>query len=114
MPILQPNPYDTLVEALERLRKEGYTRDFNQLEECLECQELNCTYQPETFTITRTYRFEGMSSAGDNSVLYAIETDDGEKGVLVDAYGADAAALSPEMLSKFRVDYTKNDPKDLN
>lgn len=105
MPILQKNPYATLTAALQSLQKEGYTRDFNQLENALECKEINCTYDPKQFTITKTYRFEGMSSAGDNSVLYAIETDDGEKGTLVDAYGVYADAISPEMIQKFKVEY---------
>jgi hypothetical protein len=33
------------------------------------------------------YRFEGISNPDDNEILYAIETDDGVKGTLVDAYG---------------------------
>lgn len=106
MPKLQKSPSATLTEAIKKLQNEGYTRNFNQLEETLECKELSCEYKPSDFTITKTYRFEGMSSAGDNSVLYAIETNDGEKGTLVDAYGVYADAISPEMLKKFKVDYT--------
>ena len=34
------------------------------------------------------YRFEGMSDLDDNMVLNVIETSAGEKGLLVDAYGA--------------------------
>ena len=33
------------------------------------------------------FRFEGTSSPEDNAILYVIETSDGEKGTLVDAYG---------------------------
>lgn len=106
MPILQKSPYATLSEAIKKLQQEGYTRNFNQLEDTLECKELSCEYKPSDFTITKTYRFEGMSSAGDNSVLYAVETNDGEKGILVDAYGVYADAISPEMLKKFKVDYS--------
>lgn len=107
MPILQDNHYDTLSAAIEKLRSEGYVHDFNQHENHLECKKLEKNFQPEDFTITRTYRFEGMSSAGDNSVLYAIESKDGTKGMLVDAYGVYADSLSPEMIEKFRVEYKK-------
>lgn len=113
MPNLQQNPYESLVDALAKLKEEGYVRDFNQLENELECKELDCKYNPQEFTIVKTYRFEGMSSTGDNSVLYAIETDNGEKGVLVDAYGVYANAISPEMLQKFKVDYTSPNPDKL-
>ena len=33
------------------------------------------------------YRFEGESDPDDNAILYIIETNDGTKGTLVDAYG---------------------------
>ena len=48
------------------------------------------------------YRFEGDSSPDDNSVLYAIESKGGIKGVLVDAYGTYAEAMSPEMAMKLK------------
>ncbi len=105
MPILQDHNYDTLSQAIETLKEEGYTEDFNRLEESLHCKTNDKNYNPSDFTIVKTYRFEGMSSTGDNSVLYAIETKDGLKGNLVDAYGMYADAISPEMVEKFRVDY---------
>ena len=105
MAIHKDNPYATLTEAIEKLKEEGYTHDFNQLGTHLECKQLSRNFKPEEFTITHTYRFEGMSSAGDNSVLYGIEAGDGTKGQLVDAYGVYADSLSPEMIEKFRVDY---------
>ena len=49
------------------------------------------------------YRFEGMSSEGDNEVVYAIETGTGVKGVLVDAYGTYAGQADPEFLAKLRI-----------
>lgn len=105
MPIHQSSPYATMTEAIEKLRKEGYVHDFNQHASHLECKKLEQHFAPENFTITHVYRWEGMSSAGDNSVLYTVETSDGIKGIIVDAYGADADALSPEMIEKFRVAY---------
>jgi hypothetical protein len=33
-------------------------------------------------------RFEGASDPADNTILYVIETNDGIKGTLVDAYGS--------------------------
>lgn len=109
MPILQDNPYNTLSEAIEKLKAEGYTYDFNQQGDHITCKALTKNFAPKEFTITHTYRFEGMSSAGDNSVLYAIEANDGTKGQLVDAYGVYADSLSPEMIEKFRVDYKDPD-----
>lgn len=97
--------FDTLSEALESLRQEGYTRNFNLKEEVIECIDNKEQFRPERFTITNAYRFEGFSDPSDNSVLYAIEAADGSKGTLVDAYGAYTDALSPEMIQKLKVDY---------
>jgi hypothetical protein len=33
------------------------------------------------------YRFEGESNPSDSSIVYALESSDGEKGTLVDGYG---------------------------
>ena len=33
------------------------------------------------------FRFEGESDPDDNAILYVIETNDGTKGTLIDAYG---------------------------
>ena len=109
MPILQDNPYDSLSFAIEDLKKKGYNKDFNQKEEYLECKQNGKNYAPSDFKITHTYRFEGMSSTGDNSVLYGIEAADGTKGLLVDAYGVYADSLSEEMIEKFRVEYEDPD-----
>lgn len=94
--------YNNLVDALQDLKARGYTNDFNLKSQCLECSALNLQLQPEDFKINEMYRFEGDSTPDDNSVLYALESIDGIKGVLVDAYGIYAEAISPEMAMKLR------------
>ena len=94
--------YDTLSQALQTLQARGYTYDFNLVENCIDCSELQKSFQADQFEVVETYRFEGMSSTDDSSVLYAIEATDGTKGTLIDAYGVYADSLSEEMLAKFR------------
>jgi hypothetical protein len=43
--------------------------------------------RPEDVTIVEYHRFEGASNPDDMSVVYVIETADGRRGTLVDAYG---------------------------
>ncbi|WP_246144168.1 phosphoribosylpyrophosphate synthetase [Neolewinella aurantiaca] len=109
MPIIQKNHYSTLTDGIADLREKGYDHDFDQAEFHLECKKLKKNFKPENFTITHTYRFEGMTNPSDNSVLYGIEADDGTKGILIDAYGVYADAISPEMIEKFRVEYKSVD-----
>ena len=94
--------YDTLSETMAHLQKKGYTTDFNLKTEHLECNALKLKLHPEDFDVDETHRFEGMSSTDDNSVLYAISSKNGIKGLLVDAYGVYAENISEAMRKKLR------------
>ncbi len=94
--------YDTLSEAISALQQQGYTKDFNLKSNCLHCAADDIELRPADFDIVDVYRFEGPTDPGDEAVLYAIEGKDGSKGMLVDAYGTYAEAISPEMAEKLR------------
>jgi len=94
--------YDTLSEAINDLQVNEYPYDFNLTPECLECASLKIEIRPEEFKVDKIYRFEGMSSTDDNSILYAISSKDGIKGLLVDAYGVYAENISEAMRKKLR------------
>lgn len=94
--------YDTLTEALDNLRKQGFTQDYNLKHDCLHCQPDDIELRPADFDIVHVFRFEGMTDPGDSTVLYAIEAKNGNKGTLVDAYGVYAEAISPEMARKLQ------------
>ena len=88
--------YSSLLEAIEGLRKRGYTEDFKAGERGLLGLQHEKIYEPGQVQVNDFFRFEGASDPADNSILYAIETDDGIKGTLVDAYGpyADPKVIS--------------------
>jgi hypothetical protein len=94
--------FETLTDALTDLRERGYVYNFNLAGDQLECKELDLTLHPEQFAISEYYRFEGMTDPADNSVVYAIESDTGTKGVMVNAYGVYADSLSGDMINKLR------------
>ncbi|MDV7139225.1 phosphoribosylpyrophosphate synthetase [Maribacter sp. TH_r10] len=94
--------YDTLSEAITGLQADGYVYDFNLKSHCLECATLKLELNPEDFEVDGMFRFEGMSSTDDNSVLYAISSKNGIKGLLVDAYGVYAENISEAMRKKLR------------
>lgn len=94
--------YDTLSEAVNDLQKRGYTYDFNLKPHCLECVSLKLELSPEEFEVDEVYRFEGMSSTDDNSIVYAISSLEGIRGVLVDAYGVYAENITEAMRRKLR------------
>jgi hypothetical protein len=77
----------TLALCLNKVIKEGYTEDFKVSDNALESLSDNKKYSPEEVHVVNFFRFEGNSDPADNSILYVIETSDGKKGTLVDAYG---------------------------
>jgi hypothetical protein len=90
--------YETVTAAVKGLKERGYSKDFNLRENCLICNESK--YHPEDFEIVEVYRFEGETDPADEAVIYAIEGRNGEKGVLVNGYGASAENMSAEMVKK--------------
>lgn len=95
--------YTTLSEATNDLKARGYTHDFNAEPDCIKCEAAQLRLKPEHFTVDEFHRFEGMSSTDDNSIVFAISSDSGVKGVLVDAYGVYANNLSDEMIKKLSI-----------
>ena len=94
--------YDTLSEAVNDILRRGYTFDFNLKPKCLEYVSLELEIQLEDFEIDETHRFNGMGSTDDNSVFYAISSKNGDKGLLVDAYGVYAENNSETKRRKLR------------
>ncbi|MCW3086173.1 MAG: hypothetical protein JWP12_3539 [Bacteroidetes bacterium] len=78
----------TLAAVINSLTAVGYTAQFKAIKEGLKSMTTEKVYRPEEVKITNFYRFEGESDPSDNSIMYAIETQSGEKGTLIDAYGA--------------------------
>ncbi|MEJ7778625.1 MAG: phosphoribosylpyrophosphate synthetase [Daejeonella sp.] len=83
-----PENYRNLLEAVNGLRSRGYTYDFSYENACLFCNKISERFEAKDLKITEYYRYEGMSDPEDNSVIYAIESRDGHKGIMIDAYGA--------------------------
>ena len=97
------NAYSSLSVAIRELQEEGYTEDFNLCKAGVENKNRKTMHMPSELDVVRYYRFEGMSDPDDNTVLYVIETKSGEKGLLLDAYGAYAGNIPVELIEKLRI-----------
>ncbi len=93
--------YETITDAVSGLRKRGYTMDFNLDENCIVCHEDK--FNPEDFEIVEVHRFEGNTDPADEAVVYAIESVNGLKGVLVNGYGISAQAMGSDMAMKLQI-----------
>jgi len=75
------------LEYIQNLRKKGYTEDFTSTPSydiLFNCEKI---YKPRDLKIAAYYKYPADVN-GDNYVLFAIETNDGKKGILIDNCGA--------------------------
>lgn len=87
------SPYlKTLVEVHTKLLADGYKEEFTVADNILKALSSGKQYSPAEVCIVNFFRFEGNTDPADSSIMYALETKDGTKGTLVDAYGPDADA----------------------
>lgn len=78
----------TLSSAIERLASRGFTAHFGVVGGRLRAFDSGKTYGAHEVIIREYQRFEGVSDPDDMAILYAIESTDGTRGSLVDAFGA--------------------------
>ncbi|MBC7921391.1 MAG: phosphoribosylpyrophosphate synthetase [Ferruginibacter sp.] len=90
-------------QVMEDLRKGGYPCDFHMRGDEFVCADTDKAYQPNELVIVNTYRFEGESDPGDMTILYAIEAEDGSKGLCLDAYGSDSTPELDEFIKNVKI-----------
>lgn len=79
----------TLSQVMEKLRKRGINKEFRMNEACeMKYEESEKNYKPDDLKILKTYRFEGDSNPDDSAVLYVLEDNSGNKGIIIDSFGA--------------------------
>ena len=87
------NQFNTLSEAIDTLKKRGYTTNFRINENGLLEAAKGQTFNASDVKLAEFHRFEGMTDPADSTILYALETGSGLKGTLADSYGAEASEL---------------------
>lgn len=78
---------NTLTERVNKAVQKGYIDNLKVTKQGLYSSNKDKTYRPSEVQIIDFNRFEGQSDPADNSIMYVIETEDGVKGTLIDAYG---------------------------
>jgi hypothetical protein len=90
--------YDTVTNAIEALRKQGFTSDFNMDDNHLVCG--GHKFNPDNFDVVDVYRYEGNTDPADEAAVYAIQSSTGLKGILVTGYGPSADTSAVEIWEK--------------
>jgi len=97
------NQYGNVTEALTELARRGFTANFEYLDDAFTAVDLGRSFEAQELTIVEHHRFEGASDPDDMAVVYAIESRDGIRGVLVDAFGVYANPKLGEFLRKVKI-----------
>ncbi|HKG69598.1 MAG TPA: hypothetical protein VKA92_12065 [Segetibacter sp.] len=77
----------SLASLTNKMVLNGYDDDFKITDNGLKSLKTEKIYQPDQIHIINFFRFEGQSDPNDNTIMYVIETLDGLKGTIIDAYG---------------------------
>ncbi|WP_320814839.1 hypothetical protein [Flavobacterium sp.] len=93
--------YGSTSEALNELKEDGFTYDFNLNPE-------DIILHPENYIISKLYQYEGNSSAGDRSTVYGIENKFGLKGVFVTGSSANSKDENADAISKLSIKNSNN------
>lgn len=84
---MRPGRGVTLAGVLDDLARRGFTERFGVAGEGLRGVEGGQIFRADELMIREFHRFEGVSDPDDMSIVYAIESRDGTRGTLVDAFG---------------------------
>lgn len=91
---MQTNRYSNLLEAVQALKERGFQTEFQFRDGKLQDLDSKRTYRENEMVILEYHRFEGQSNPSDMSIVVALETRNGKRGVVISSYGPYA---DPEM-----------------
>ena len=90
----------SLTKQLGDLINIGYRHKFRREANCIFCLELYAWIPPDQFNVDEVYYFVDSLNPDTDRILYAITTESGIKGTLVDQYGVYADNMSLELNQK--------------
>lgn len=95
--------YVSEIDAIHDLRQRGFAADLQFRDGALCETGTGRRFRPDELAIVEHHRFEGESDPEDMSVVYAIESNDGVRGIVVDAFGAYADPALAAFLEKINI-----------
>jgi len=89
--------YCTVLEALDDLKQRRFYYDFNLNHQAI-------TENPNHYSVEHVYRYEGDSDPDEESLVYGIISDSGEKGILVADFSVNSDNEAVQILEKLYID----------
>lgn len=85
---------------IEEYQEKGYTHSYRFHDGQLVDVDSKIGYAPEDIFIIAEHRYEGMSNPSDLSILYVLETKEGNKGTFLMGYGPTANLEAAEFFKE--------------
>jgi hypothetical protein len=92
---------ETLLEATQRLRRCGFDEDFAATAPGqLWCDGCGKNHDPADMVVDEIVRYEGASDPDDQTILLALDSACGRRGLFSAAFGPTAPAREAEVLQR--------------
>ncbi len=92
---------ETLLEATRRLRRRGFNEDFAATPPGrLWCDACGRDHDPQQMVVEEIVRYEGASDPDDQTILIALDSACGRRGLYSAAFGTATPARDVEVLHR--------------
>src|SRR5438552_10460477 len=95
--------YSSVRDAVQGLKERGFTDNLELAGNVLRAAGSGRSYTATELTIVEHHRFEGASDPDDMAVVYGLSSDDGTRGIVVDAYGIYADPRLSDFLKSVKI-----------
>jgi hypothetical protein len=98
--------YDTLTQATQGLKQRGFTEDFTIDDaegKLISTNHPGLAFEASQVKVEEFHRFEGESDPNDMTIIYALSSPEGKKGVLIDAFGTYSDPKKDEFIKQLNI-----------
>jgi hypothetical protein len=95
---------NTLSGTMANLDRQGFSHHFQVVGHRVRTLDGGGVFDPDQVSIREWHRFEGASDPDDMAIVYALESVNGTRGTLVDAFGAYSDPDISAFMEKVRFD----------
>ena len=96
----------TVADTIEDLNRRGFTGHFGVTADGLREFGTGVTFRATALRICECFRLEADSDPGETAIVYAIETETGVRGTLIDAFGLYADPAISEFMMRVSIAQT--------
>lgn len=92
----------TITSCINMLEKIGFKIHFQSGESGIKSMTTNRVYSPREIKVVNSYIFEGTPDPHKNTIVYAIESNNGERGVIIDTQQDDTISTFISQTESYR------------